>query len=169
MTPVSAVLRAVSWLAVLGLPACTSLLYDDRCGIESRNVGTGARIRTTQGDSMGLAIVSLGESRADGSRSVSWYISGNDLRGHLQSARLVASADTSSHLLPLTGGPGEPDIIITENLMPYAGPVAFDRLFDLARTGGLTVVLETDISGRPIITLPMQVEVFNDWGKPHCS
>jgi hypothetical protein len=167
----SAVLHALGCIAIFTLPGCTSLLYDDRCGPESRDVTIAERIRTPQGDSIGLALLSLGESRADYiPRSVSWSISGAVLRGHLESARLVASENTDTLLLSLSGGPGEPDIVIEGQSNPYTGPTDFNQLFDRANRGGLTIVLETDIPDRPVIALPLlEVIQFNDWGRAHCS
>jgi hypothetical protein len=169
--PASAVLHALSCIAILTLPACTSLLYDDRCGPESRDVTIAERIRAPQGDSIGLALLSLGESRADYiPRSVSWSISGAVLRGHLESARVVATEDSGTPLLPLSGGFGEPDIVMEGQSTPYTGPTDFNQLFDRANRGGLTMVLETDIPDRRVIALPLlEVLQFNDWSRAHCS
>jgi hypothetical protein len=158
--------------AILSLAGCTGLLYDDRCGPESRDINIAERIRTAQGDSIGLAGLSLGESRDEStSQSVYWDIWGSFLRGHLESARLVASENTGTTLLSLSGGPAEPpDIVMEGRLVPYTGPVNFNQLFTRARTGGLTIVLETDIAGRQVIAVPLQQIVqFNDWGRAHCS
>jgi hypothetical protein len=161
-------MRRLIWIAILGLNACTSL-YDDRCGPESRDVTAGERIRNAQGDSTGLALVSLGESRDESlGKSVTWYIFGEVLRGHLQSARLVATEDTSNVLLPLPGVPSDPDIILQGQSSPYPGH-DFNQLFLRATNGGFTLVLETDLAGSPLIVLPLQVMVFNDWEQPHCS
>jgi len=167
----SAVLHALGCITLFTLPACTSLLYDDRCGPESRDVTIAERIRTPQGDSIGLALLSLFESRADYvPRSVSWSISGAALRGHVESARLVATENTGTPLLSLSGGPGEPDLVIDGEFTPYIGPPDFNQLFDRANRGGLTIVLETNIPDRRIIALPLlEVVQFNDWGRPHCS
>jgi hypothetical protein len=169
--PTSAVLHALGCIAIFTLPGCTSLFYDDRCGPESRDVTIAERIRTPQGDSIGLALLSLGESRADYiPRSVSWSISGDALREHLESARVVATEDTGTLLLSLSGGPGEPDVVIEGQSTPYTGPTDFNRLFDRASHGGLTVVLDTDIPERRVIALPLlEVVQFNDWGRAHCS
>jgi hypothetical protein len=167
----SAVLHALGCIGIFTLPACTSLLYDDRCGPESRDVTIAERIRTPQGDSIGLVLLSLSESRVDYfPRSVSWYISGTALRGHIESARLVATEDTGTLLLSLPGGAGEPDIVIEGESTPYTGPTDFNQLFDRANRGGLTVVLETDIPDRRVMALPLlEVAQFNDWGRAHCS
>src|SRR5438046_1233666 len=107
-----AVLLALSSIASFSLSGCTGLLYDDRCGVESRYVMGFGVMFTTNGDTLGTAQVDIGESREDGSRSVSWSIAGNRLRGHIESARLVTTEAPDSVLLPLAGGPAEPDIII---------------------------------------------------------
>jgi hypothetical protein len=167
----SAVLHALGCIAIFTLPACTSLFYDDRCGPESRDVTIAERIRTPQGDSIGLVVLSLLEGRVDYvPRSVSWFISGAVLRGHTESARLVATEDTGTLLLSLPGGPSEPDVVIEGESTPCIGPTDFNQLFDRANRGGLTVVLETDIPDRRVIALPLlEVVQFNDWGRAHCS
>jgi hypothetical protein len=167
----TSVLHPLGCIAILTLPGCTSLFYDDRCGPESRDVTIAERIRTPQGDSIGLVLLSLSESRVDYlPRSVSWYISGTVLRGHLESARLVATENTDTPLLSLPGSPGEPDIVIEGQSNPYTGPTDFNQLFDRANRGGLTIVLETNISDRPVIALPLlEVVQFSDWAQAHCS
>src|SRR5215213_10049666 len=110
----------------------------------------------------------MGQIR-DNSSSISWLIFSEDLRGHLDVPRLVASEDTSLLFLELPGlpPPNGTDIILEGELTPYIGPVPFDELFRRAATGGLTIILRTDIPTRPIFALPLQVEQFNDWGRAH--
>lgn len=85
----TAVFRSLSCVAILTLSGCTSLLYDDRCGLESRNVVAFGVMFTTKGDTLGTAQVDLGETQEEDSQSLSWMIAGERLRGHLTSARLV--------------------------------------------------------------------------------
>jgi hypothetical protein len=160
--------RTLSCIALLTLSGC-GMLYDDTCGAEFRSVESSAPIFTAQGDTMGYVAVHLEESKDDYGRSVSWLIVGEPLRGKLDAARLVASEDTANVLFPLPGEPAEPDIIVDGELHPYTGPVDYNVLFNRARLGRLTVLLETSLPGRPIIALPLHVETFLDWGKPHCS
>jgi hypothetical protein len=157
------------WIAILSLSGCLGLIYDDRCGEESRSVHTAARILTPQGDTLGYVTLHLSETHAVESREVVWHVIGEGLRGHIEAARVVASEDTSTVFFSLTGGTAEPDIIITGQLLPYTGPLDFNRLFGRAKTGGLTVVLETDFPGRRTIVLPLQLEQFLDWDRAHCS
>jgi hypothetical protein len=159
---------ALPCLAVLGLAGCTSIFYDDRCGEETRNVQSAADLLESQ-DTVVSAVLDVGETRADGSRSVRWTIGGDNLRGHTQGARLVASEDTSVLLFPLPGGPAEPNLSIEGELMPYAGPVPFDQLFERARRSGLTVIVDTDLPGKTSMVLPLQAVIINDWAQPHCS
>jgi hypothetical protein len=159
---------ALPCLVMLGLAGCTGL-YDDRCGEETRNVQSAAELLRSQEDTVAYAVLDVGETRADGSRSVHWMIGGDNLRGHVQGARLVASEDSSVLLFPLSGGPAEPNLSIEGELMPYAGPVPFDELFERARRSGLTVIIESDLPGRTSIVLPLQAVIINDWAQPHCS
>jgi hypothetical protein len=154
---------------MLGLPSCTQLFYDDRCGVETRSVQSSADLLSSEEDTVVRTVLDVGETREDGSRSVHWTIGGDNLRGHVQAARLVASEDTSVLFFPLTGGPAEPNLSIEGELMPYAGPVPFDQLFERARRSGLAVVLDTDLRGRASIVLPLQAVIIQDWGQPHCS
>jgi hypothetical protein len=98
-------------------------------------------------------------------------MSWTDLWGHIQAARIVASEDTSGALLslPLTAGPEDIGIALQGDIAPYAGTLSFDALFVRARTGGLTLVLASDIPGRGVIVLPLELFFFSDWGRPHCS
>jgi hypothetical protein len=156
------------FFTMLGLPGCTRL-YDDRCGVETRSVQSSAELLSSEEDTVVRTVLDVGETREDGSRSVHWMIGGDNLRGHVEAARLVASEDTSVLFFPLTGGPAEPNLSIEGELTPYAGPVPFDQLFERARRSGLAVVLDTDLRGRASIVLPLQAVIIQDWGQPHCS
>jgi hypothetical protein len=164
-----AVFLALPALASLALAGCTSLFYDDRCGVESRQViGMGVMF-TTSGDTLGTAEVTVAESHEDDGQEVWWMIAGSRLRGHVDTARLVASAAPESILIPLPGVPAEPDIVIDGQLRPYVGPVAFNQLFEWNRTGALSVVLDTDFRESSTITIPLEQVFFQDWDRPHCS
>lgn len=163
--------RILPSLAVFLLPACGTLgLYDDRCGDESREVTADARILTAQSDSIGYAWVTLVESRGEErSRSIAWYVVSRSLRGHVGPARLVASEDTSLRLLPLPGAVGAEDVALEGDTMPYAEQQSFDELFVRARTGGFTLILPTDLPSVRVIALQLQLLMFGDWARPHCS
>jgi hypothetical protein len=166
--PNSAIRPAPFSLTALLLTGCAAL-YDDRCGPEGRDVITVADIVSRAGDSLGYADLQLGQIR-DSSPSAHWYIFGTRLRGRIQSALLVTSEDTSSVVLQLTGGLAEPDIALEGESSPYTGTVDFDQLFTRARTGGLTVVLDTDLPSLGLVALPLvNVLQFQDWSQAHCS
>jgi hypothetical protein len=95
----------------------------------------------------------------------------SELWGHIQAARIVAPEDTSRLVvsLPLTMGPEDIGIALQGDITSYVGPMSFNELFVRARTGGLTLVLVSDIPGSSVIVLPLQLFYFNDWGRPHCS
>jgi hypothetical protein len=162
-------LPSLAPLFLLGLSACTAL-YDDRCGFESRDVSVSERIGTAQGDSIGFAYVSLAQSREESlGKSASYIIESTDLLGHLGSARLVAAEDTANLLLPLPGTPYEPNLALQSGPNPYVATANFNELFLRARHGGLSMVIETDLASFQQIVLPLQLEQFSDWDRPHCS
>jgi hypothetical protein len=167
-SPLSA---AVFCTGLLTLTGCASLLYDDRCGPEGRDVTTVASRLNAAGDTLVWADLQLGETRGDQpSRSLYWYIYGEPVRGHIQEGRLVASEDTSVVLFPLTGGHEEAYIPLTGQSSPYTGTTDFNQLFTRARTGGLTAVLDTDLPSLGLVALPLvNIIQFNDWGRAHCS
>jgi hypothetical protein len=152
------------------LAGCASL-YDDSCGPEGRDVVVVADILESDGDTLGYADLQVGETRRDeGNRAVAWYVFGEALRGHIRDARLVTSEDTSDVILQLSGTQLEPDIALNGQSSPYSGPMDFNQLFTRARTGGLTVILDTDLPSMDLMALPLtDVIQFNDWGRAHCS
>ena len=159
--------RRVASTALLAVAGCGQLFYDDRCGEESRDVSADARILSPDGDSTGYASVSLGEQR-EGDKSIWWFVVSTDLRNHIQTARLVASEDTSGVLVELPGVVGG-WTALEGDLTPYVGPPDFDDLFARAVGDGFTLVLSTDLPARRVVALPLHRSVFNDWGRPHCS
>jgi hypothetical protein len=159
--------RPLASAAVLAVAGCGQLFYDDRCGEESRDVSVDARILSAEGDSTGFTTVSFGEQRG-GEKSIWWFVVGDGLRNHIQTARLVASEDTSRVLVALPGVVGGWSAM-EGDLTPYAGPPNFDDLFVRAVADGFTLVLSTDVPGSAVIALSLHHSVFNDWGRPHCS
>jgi hypothetical protein len=157
-------------LGALLLTGCAAL-YDDRCGPEGREVDTIATLLRSQSDTLGSADLQLGETRGEEeNRSVYWYITGEPLRGHIQDARLVTSEDTSSVILQLTGTEYDPGIAMQGSSSPYVGPMDFNELFTRARTGGLTVILKTDLPSVGAVALQLtNVIQYSDWSRAHCS
>jgi hypothetical protein len=163
-------LRAAA-LAVLVLiaPGCSTFLFDDRCGVESRSVTINARIPEAD-PNLGYVQFNLVENR-EPFRGSWWVILSDSLNGRIQKARLLGprggGARVSLLEIPVFAGVG--DAALRGESRPYDLSYPFDDLFVLFQAAAVTLELETDIQGRGVIQAKLSLSRFDDWDRPHCS
>jgi len=155
-------------MAACLVSAC--LLFDDRCGDESRDVNATTRFVEPWDPEAGFAQVTLVQHRTqEPLESMWWVVLSDSLKGHVLAARLVDIDADFAVLLELpvqTGGANE---ALQGHLEPYDGPTPFEGLFQRVLDGRVALELVTDIDGRELLRQTLAVVGFNDWDRPHCS
>jgi hypothetical protein len=147
------------------------LLYDDRCGDESRDITATTRFAETGGDpEVGYTQVTLVEHRTqEPLESMWWVLLSDSLKGRIQTARLMDTGNDFAVLLELPVETGVDDQALTGALRPYAGPTPFVELFDFVREGRVALELTTNISGREFLRRTLIPDEYEGWSRPHCS
>jgi hypothetical protein len=157
-------------LAVIVLPCAGCLLYDDRCGEESRDVNASAEFEEPWDPESGYAQVTLVERRVSEPRESMWWVVFSDsLKGRIGQARLVDTGADFAELVALPVDPGAGSEALSGRMNPYHGPTPFADLFQLKLDRRVALELQTDIPQRELLRQTLIPAVHNDWGRPHCS
>lgn len=161
---------SVAGAVLVAAAASGCLLYDDRCGDESRDVTATARFVEPWDPLAGFVQLQLVQHREREPLEYLWWVVLSDsLKGHIRAARLVDVGREFAVLLTLpveTGGGNE---ALQGSLGPYEGPTAFATLFDLVRENRVALELQTDVLGREFLRQTLIMVDFDDWSRPHCS
>lgn len=168
----SAIRRAGAVLALVGattlLRGC--LLYDDRCGDESRDISGTTRFVEPWDAEAGYTQVTLVEHRTNEPlQSMWWIVLSDSLKGRIQQARLVDVATDDAVLLDLPVETGVGNEALRGALQPYEGPTPFVELFDLMLEGRVALELVTDIPGKALLHQTLIPGDYDGWNRPHCS
>jgi len=146
------------------------LLYDDRCGDESRDVTATTRFVEPWDPQAGYAQLQLVQHREQEPReSMWWLVLSDSLKGHIQAARLVDAGAQFAVLLELPVDSGGGNEALQGEMRPYQGTPEFEVLFDLVRSSRVAIELETDVTGREFLRQTLIVVRFDDWSRPHCG
>jgi hypothetical protein len=157
--------------------ACTELLFDDRCGPESRETEIGAEIRDAMGMRVGTATIRLVEVRGEEPprklhpiiMGPAYGSLGAPLKGHVTRARLMDSA--GELLFELSVVPGLRDEVLQTTPKPIADGAVFDKLKRRFIDGMVVLDLETDLVGTELERLrtALPLRRAGRWDRAHCS
>ncbi len=158
-------------LVPIALSVCSGcLLFDDRCGDESRDINATARFVEPWDPEAGFAQVTLVQYRTrEPLESMWWVVLSDSLKGHLKEARLVDIDAEYATLLELPADSGISDEALWGEMQPYAGPTPFEELFQSVLDGRVALELVTDIPGRELLRQTLAPGDYDGWDRPHCS
>jgi hypothetical protein len=159
-------LRRLAFLvAILPVSGCNVLGLDGRCGPESREVLSS--IEPTPLVQHGQ--FSIVESEVAPRRTLGWLVQSGRLKGRIERASLVERG-SGRLLAPLPVMVGTDDIALQDpGPLEYAGPVAFDQVFQLTREERTALLLETTLPETPRLELPLLLYADKPWSQPYCS
>jgi hypothetical protein len=162
-------------LALLPLAGGCGVLTDS-CGPETRDVTASTSGSTSSRSD--YAQVMLTEDRG-GPGSFYWHIQGPSrplgevdpypYEDHVLAARLLDGGADGALLLELPVQRFEGLAGIGGELPGYDGPVPFDQLFALVRTGRAVLEVTTDIPDQERLLRPLRTVVFRDWRRVPCD
>ena len=167
-------LRRWCMLGALALTSCVPVLYDDRCGPETRTTVIRGDIRDTAGSRIGSAEVSLTEIRGDSQprqlRAILMgpaYANPGPLSRHVVRVRLLGRAEVVLREFPFRHA-NEHEIIWVpgEFVRDAAEFEAFRRQFT---AGEAALELETDLPGMARLRVPLPLQSAGRWSRAHCS
>ena len=154
----------------LGVMSQSCLVFDDRCGERSRDVGLTGRLPNPDDPAAGFVQLTLVETETTEPRqSGYWLLIDESLRGHVTAARLRGT--DGRLLVELEVEPTNPSSQVTYQgqLAPYNGLVSFADLYSRAASNQVTIVVRTDVAGRDSLGALLRVVGSNPWQQPHCS
>jgi len=152
--------------------ACSQLLWDDRCGMESRTVVVSARFPEPGDPEAGYVQLDLLErDRNNPERSIWWILLSASLKGHILDARLVEThgAAPATLLFEIPAYTGVGDEALRGHPQPYQFPTPFEELFGLLLVNRVALELVTDLPGRQLLRETLYLSYHQDWSQAHCG
>lgn len=161
-------------LAVGAAAGCVPLLYDDRCGPESRTTAARGDILDPAGKRIGTTEVVLTEIRGGPRpRNLSAIFMGpaygdpGPLSRHVEGVRLLARGDTLlREFVYRHANQHEIIWVETESVRDAA---EFETLKRAVGSGGATVEIDSDLPGMARLRVPLRHPQRSDWSRAHCS
>lgn len=165
-----------AWLLVCAAvavnAACSQLLWDDRCGVESRTVVVSARFAEPGNLEAGYVQLDLLERDRDNpERTIWWILLSASLKGHILEARLLETPGTSQPtlLFEIPADTGIGDEALRGQPQPYQFPTPFEELFGLLLRNRVALELVTDLPERELLRETLYLGYHQDWSQAHCS
>jgi hypothetical protein len=164
------------WCTVgaLALTGCVPLLFDDRCGPETRATVVRGDIRDTAGARIGSAEVSLTEIRGDSQprqlRAILMgpaYANPGPLSRRVVRVRLLGRADVVLREFPFRHANEHEIIWVPGEFVPDAAE--FEALERRFTAGEAVLELETDLPGMARLRVPLPLRSAGGWSRAHCS
>ena len=99
---------------------------------------------------------------------MSWSINGPSLKGHVQQMVLKDNSANAPVLFnfPVSDANIPP---LSSGFVRQSEGAAINGIFDLLASNRAAVVISTDLSTRPTLTIPITVTRKDDWSRPYCS
>jgi hypothetical protein len=152
--------------AALMIGACN--LFNGRCTYEVRSIQLAGSASQT-GTQIARAEASFSEQRGSlEGGSLYWIVTGSTLKGHVLSAALKDAQNPSQVLLELPLAPAERNEI-AQGATDTRGGANLGGYYDIFSVGRGIVELQTDLSARPAVVIPLAVTGSENWARPYCS
>jgi len=152
--------------AAVMIGACN--LFNGRCTYEVRSIQLAGRA-SQSGTQIAAAEASFSEQRGSVSGgSLYWLVTGSTLKGHVLSASLKDAQNPSQVLLDLPLAPAERNEIAQGATDTRSG-ANLSGYYGIFSVGRGIVELQTDLSSRPTVVIPLEVTGSEDWSRPYCS
>ena len=152
---------------VLSLMTAGCMLLDGRCIYELRSLQAAGDVQI--GTESVSARVTLSEQRdSDPNKSFYWALLGPTLKTHVLAASFRDASAPSTVLLQLPLSTSAQPTIAEGEVSDRNG-TNLNGYFDIIAAGRGVIVIETDFSSMPTITIAMVVTQKQDWTRPYCS
>ena len=155
-------------LAFLALTSTGCDLLSGKCTYEIRSLDAAGDV-IENGSALATAQITLSENRGTiQATSMQWLVTGTTLKGHVLSAALKDASDPTVVRLDLPlSSVDRPEI--SQGATSTREGVNFGGIRDLVAAGRGIVVLQTDLSSSPTITIVLVAHRIGDWVRPNCS
>jgi hypothetical protein len=158
------------FLAIVAIPLISSncMALSGRCLYELRGIVANGSV-IENGTEIAAAELNLGEQRDyQPDKTLLWSITGPTLKGHVQRLVLRDNASGSSVLYDFPpSNSGIP--VLSSGFVSQSGGATINGIFDLLSSNRGIVVITTDLTAKPTVTIPLTVTRKDDWSRPYCS
>lgn len=159
--------RLAIGLVVSATSACSIL--SGRCLYETRAVSTETVVTDNGAELVRIMLTEFEQRDYEPGKDMSWSIISEALFGHVTSIVLVdATAKTTVlYTFPLTNIEGQH--LISNGAVAESQGANLNGFFDLLSRSRGMLIIRTDIPGKTVIEVPLEVRSTQDWFRPYCS
>jgi hypothetical protein len=152
----------------LTLVASSCNILSGKCTYEIRSLDAAGSV-SESGSELAAADLVLSEQRGSlQGQSLSWRVTGASLKGHVLSASIKDNADLSHVVVDLPIAAADlPDI--SAGSVGSSTGANLGGFHDIIVAGRGIVELQTDLSTRPTIQIPIDATNIGSWIRPNCS
>jgi hypothetical protein len=143
------------------------MLLDGRCIYELRSLEASGQA-LTDADSVSGEVTLFEQRDSDPSKSMHYLIIGPTLQSHVLSASFRDAQNPSVVLADLALDAPTQGTLAEGELSDRSG-TNLNGYFELITAGRGILVVETDLSSTPSITIPLTVTQRQNWTRPYCS
>ena len=174
MKPFSVTQQCWAFAAAVFVSGCVPVLFDDRCGPETRKTEVRGDFIDPAGVRIGYSVLTLLETRGgDVPRQLNAIFMGpsygdpGPLRHHIVTVHLVGPADTVLRAFPVEYFNEHEIIKVPPETVHDAAE--FDALRRWFRAGEATLLIDTDLPGMQRLRVPLPLQAATGWSRAHCS
>ena len=153
-------------IALLGLSGC--MLLNGKCTYETRYLHASGRIDEGGSEFLSAEVDASEDRGSFSNKFMQWRVTGPPLKGHVRSAAFKDASDPSVVLLDLPIADANRAELSQSGADQQSG-ANLDGFFAIISAGRGIIELETDLTSRPTVTLPLTTTRHQDWVRPNCS
>jgi hypothetical protein len=155
-------------LAAISLAASNCMLLSGRCVYELRGVNTSGSVLITSSDSVHAELTVDEQRDFEPDKNMSWQITGPSLKGHVTRITLE---DNSASPRTLYDFPLAPSSIpmLSNGFVRHSEGANLNGFFDLLGDNRGFIIIRTDLTAQPIVTIRLLTTFKSDWNRPYCS
>ncbi len=136
-----------------------------RCLYELRNVIADGSVLENNIEIAAAHFVESEQRDYQPDKNMSWQITGESLKGHVQTIVLKdGSATRYEFPVEIESRPA-----LSVGFVRQSEGANLNGFFDLLSSRTATIVITTDLPSRPVVTIPLQNVQSDDWNRPYCS
>jgi hypothetical protein len=158
-------LRATLSIAAAAILVSNCSILSGRCLYERRNVIADGTVVENNVEIAAAHFVESEQRDYQPDKDMNWQITGESLKGHVQSITLKEGATTRYDFpVEIESRPA-----LSVGFVRQSEGANLNGFFDLFSSRKATIVITTNLAARPVVTIPLQNVQSDDWNRPYCS
>lgn len=141
------------------------MILSGRCVYELRGVNTSGMYTENNVEIASAELVESEQRDSEPDKNMSWQINGSSLKGHVTKITLQSNSKVY-YDFPVADAAVP---MLSNGFVTQSGGANLNGFYDLLGANSASVVIDTDITSRSRVTIPLQVTYKSDWNRPYCS